>query len=171
MQDAFTKLWASRNIANEAGEIRDSGRWVYRVANNAMIDLARLRRSRPTTTLLEEAVTGTTSDHSSVPVASVPSPDLGSYENEDGHARDAWEDETERRRLALESALERLNPAHKSLLLDFYVKGKDYAELARETGYSRAALGTTLLRARKNVLKFAEEYLANKGHPDLRVMD
>jgi DNA-directed RNA polymerase specialized sigma24 family protein len=65
----------------------------------------------------------------------------------------------ERRRKAVRYALDRVSPMHKILLIEHYFNGKSYDELAKISGHARGAMGTTLLRARRSVLKLAHEYL------------
>jgi RNA polymerase sigma-70 factor (ECF subfamily) len=170
VQDAFAKLWSSRGIDGQSLEIREAGKWVYRVVSNAMIDLARVRRSRPTVTLLEEAVSPSPVEMVSGHETELPM-DLSAPSPDDLEAADELESDIEKRRLAVISALEEVNPVHRTLLVEFYVNGLSYVELAELTGISKSALGTTLLRARRNVLKIAQEIIAGDSQPRLRVIE
>lgn len=158
VQDAFQRLWSSY-VQGGDSTLRDAGKWVYRVANNAMIDLARGRQVRRFTSLQEDREAATdlapdqddpSKDDSATQQFPGGTPLGESYEYEVNH---------ERRRQAMLYALEKVNPEYKTLLIEFYINGKSYDELARLTGYSRGALGTTLLRARRAALQLAQEYL------------
>jgi RNA polymerase sigma factor (sigma-70 family) len=170
VQDAFAKLWSSHGIDGQTLEIREAGKWVYRVVSNAMIDLARVRRSRPTVPLLEQALSPSPGEMAHRHETGLPM-DLSACSPEDLAAADEFELDIERRRLAVTSALEQLNPVHRTLLVEFYVNGRSYVELAELTGISKSALGTTLLRARRNVLKIAQETRAGDSQPRLRVIE
>lgn len=170
VQDAFAKLWASQGTDGQSLEIREAGKWVYRVVSNAMIDLARERRSRPTDTLAEDVVSLSAYESASGREAELPM-NLSASSPDDLEAADELESDIEKRRLAVVSALEKLNPVHRSLLVEFYVNGRSYVELAELTGISKSALGTTLLRARRSVLKYAQMDLARDSQPQLRVVD
>lgn len=158
VQDAFHRLW-SRSAQGNEGALRDAGKWVYRVANNAMIDLARGRRVRKFVSLEEEREgVNDASGEEDVSAHDI----VTGFDATSGHAAgESYEAELshERRRQAMIDALEKLSPMQKTLLIELYVNGRSYDDLAKISGLARGALGTTLLRARRAALRLAHEYL------------
>jgi RNA polymerase sigma factor (sigma-70 family) len=165
VQDAFHRLWTNFGPgAARQGELAlaDAGKWVNRVAANAMIDLARSRRSRPMSPLNEEATEAPEAFRSAA------GDSTEAFHASDEDAAHAAEMDIERRRAALLYALEQLPANQKTVLIELYINGKSYDEIARSTGYARGALGTTLLRARRTALALAQEYLNAEHQPPIR---
>lgn len=123
---------AQETFARALSQEPDNPRaWLFRVASNLAHDEARLvvRRKRHLTLLRTEAEQA----EADAPTASA-----------EMEARER----TERLRLALE----RLSERDREVLL-LWDAGMSYPEIARETGLSAGAVGTTLARARRRLVE------------------
>lgn len=125
VQETFVRAWrAADRFDRERGSLRT---WLFAIARNVVIDLARQRASRP-------------------PLAAA-APDADGGEDWLDRALLGWQ---------VEEALRRLSDAHREVLIATYFAGRPYAELARELGVAPGTIKSRVyyaLRALRDVLE------------------
>ncbi len=150
VQDAFRKLW--ERLANATAEEwrQEWGGWIFRVANNAMLDRTRTARRHASEPIDDMERTAGAVDRAALQEGLRGAMDgwqgngfLGS--DEDG----AMGEGTEERLDAMRAVLRELPDRDRVLLTLKYMDGLSYEQIAERTGYARGALGTLLLRARR----------------------
>lgn len=144
VHDVFDKLWRRCGPEHEpAGECPDApAAWLYRAANNAMIDRVRWASRRHAESLDAPPARNEHSHASTLPLSA-------SLVAQEGSDEDEAQDATRASLGALAIALRGLPERDRRLLVMKYIDGLSYDQIAEQTGYSRASLGTLLLRARK----------------------
>ncbi|HEY0969357.1 MAG TPA: sigma-70 family RNA polymerase sigma factor [Gemmatimonadales bacterium] len=136
----------------------DLGAWLFRTANNAMIDRTRMHKRRTPTDIDELEVTGSPADRSRLAEVrqdagvSLDTPGLG--DGADDPIGDALD--------VMHEVLPQLRERDRVLLTLKYIDGLSYDEIAPKLGLSRGALGTTLLRARRAAQSLFEEQIARR---------
>ncbi len=104
VQETFVRAWRNARRFDEAlGSLRT---WLFAIARNVVIDLARSRSSRP-----------------AIPVSIVP--DRVSDDSELERLATLWQ---------LEEALRRIRPEHQEVLVEVSIRGRPYADVAAELG-------------------------------------
>ena len=129
VQETFLRAWsAAERFDPELGSLRT---WLFAIARNVVIDIARARAVRPR----------------------VAEGDAGVEDRADEHA-----DPYERAMLGweVEEALRRLGEAHRTVLVETYYRGRPYAEVAAQLGVPEGTVKSRVyyaLRALRNVLE------------------
>lgn len=140
-QETFVKAWQAIG-----GFKKDSSfyTWLYRIASNLCVDLARQRARRPTTPF-EEAVDPEADVNVTVAPSNQPLPT----------------EELRRRELGeqIQAALLELSPEHRAVIQLREYEGLDYAAIARAVGCSIGTVMSRLHYARKHMQKLLRDVL------------
>lgn len=120
VQEVFLRAWRSADRHDpDRGSVRT---WLFAIARNVVVDAARARARRAPVVA-----------DGSVPEVADP--------------RDAPAAVVERMRLA--QALAGLSPEHRQVVVEVHLNGRDYADVAQETGVAVATLRTRMFYALK----------------------
>jgi RNA polymerase sigma-70 factor (ECF subfamily) len=145
-QEVFLRAW--RNLARFRSD-STFATWLHRIATNCALDWLRRVRVRPL--FLADSPSGEPDGLRAIDntVATEPSP------------RAAAENAELRQRI--NAALERLSPAHRTVLLLKEVEGLKYDEIARNMNCSIGTVMSRLFHARKNMQRILSETDAKAG--------
>ena len=125
VQETFIRAW--RHLPELTAEQRPVRPWLFRVARNLVIDASRAARSRPVT--------------------------VPGHTTEDGGPDARLEQVLDRQLLA--GALQQLSPAHQTVLVETYYRGRTLSVLARQLGIPpgtvRSRLHYALLALRRHL--------------------
>jgi RNA polymerase sigma-70 factor (ECF subfamily) len=140
-QETFVKAWQA--IGRFKGQ-SSFYTWLYRIASNLCVDLARQRARRPTTPF-EETVDPEADVNLTVAPSNQPLPT----------------DELRRRELGaqIQTALMELSPEHRAVIQLREYDGLDYAAIARAVGCSIGTVMSRLHYARKHLQKLLRDVL------------
>ncbi len=142
-QETFLRAWRARNRweAN-LGSVRT---WLYSIARNVSIDLLRARSVRPQ---LSWPGVGT-------PQGRVGRPSVDIDLTEQTGARDAYDDLLDG--WMLEEGLRRLREEQRHAIVETYVKGRPYSEVAKEIGVPDGTIRTRVFYGLKALRLALEE--------------
>jgi RNA polymerase sigma-70 factor, ECF subfamily len=131
-QECFLKAWRARDRWNqELGSVRT---WLFSIARNVCIDLARARSVRP-------VVAGGVEPESAVGQRAI---DASGYD----HLLDSW---------MLEEGLRRIRDEQRIAIVETYVKGRPYGEVAQELGVPDGTVRTRVFYGLKALRVALEE--------------
>ncbi len=140
VQETFLRAWRARDRwASELGSVRT---WMYSIARNVSIDLLRARSVRPQ--LAQQMVDLTTDPR--VTSAGSGSHAAGSDAYDD--LLDGW---------MLEEGLQRLREDQRYAIVETYVKGRPYADVAKELGVPDGTIRTRVFYGLKALRLALEE--------------
>lgn len=128
VQDTFVRAW--RNSSHWDGRIGSQRTWLFSIAHNACIDTIRARNSRP-------PVSG--SSVADVSVSGEPSLEA---------AMDGW---------LVEEALRRIREDQRVAIVETYIRGRSYGEVAAATGVNEATLRSRVFYGLKALRVALEE--------------
>lgn len=115
VQEVFLRAWrTSESYDSQLGSLRT---WLFAIARNLVIDQVRRRAARPATPVAGESL------------VALGGADVGF----DEAAMTSW---------VVEDALRRISPEHRTVLVETYLRGRPYAEVAAETGVPVGTLRT-----------------------------
>ncbi len=124
-QEVFLKVYQKRKLIDPAQNFKS---WLYTMATNAFYDRLRKKGRRPELFLEEE----------------------NSFETISGDSTYLYID----RRKDIESALERLRPDYKTVIILFYREGFSYQEIGQMLSLSINTVKTYLRRAKESLRKY-----------------
>jgi RNA polymerase sigma-70 factor (ECF subfamily) len=127
VQETFIRAW--RHLPELTADKRPVRPWLFRVARNLLIDADRAARSRPVT------------------VPGDPAEDCGP---------DAGLDQVLNRQL-LADALQRLSPAHRTVLVETFYRGSTLTSLARQLGVPPGTVRSRLHYALHAVRQYLDD--------------
>jgi RNA polymerase sigma-70 factor, ECF subfamily len=139
-QETFLRAWRSRaRWEANLGSVRT---WLYSIARNVSIDLLRARSVRPA---LHQRLHDGRDRNAEIDI------DL----SENGGGRDAYDDLLDG--WMLEEGLRRLRDDQRHAIVETYVKGRPYAEVARELGVPDGTIRTRVFYGLKALRVALEE--------------
>jgi len=139
-QETFVKAWKSlKNFRGQSSFYT----WLYRIATNLGIDLIRSREKNPTTEFDDAIEKEETTENQPFAHQRLPSDDV--LRKELGQAIDA--------------AIAKLSPEHRTVVVLREFEGMDYREIARTVGCSIGTVMSRLHYARANLQKTLKQYL------------
>jgi RNA polymerase sigma-70 factor, ECF subfamily len=139
-QETFLRAWRSRaRWEANLGSVRT---WLYSIARNVSIDLLRARSVRPA---LHQRLHEGRDRNAGIDI------DL----SENGGGRDAYDDLLDG--WMLEEGLRRLRDDQRHAIVETYVKGRPYAEVARELGVPDGTIRTRVFYGLKALRVALEE--------------
>lgn len=122
VQEVFLRAWRSAaDYDPRRGTLRA---WLFAIARNATVDAARRRAVRPGTPVEAEMLVAM----------------AGADSGFDEDSMTAW---------TVEEAMRRINPEHRAALVETYLRGRPYAEVAAELGIPVGTLRTRVFYALK----------------------
>jgi RNA polymerase sigma-70 factor, ECF subfamily len=127
VQDTFVRAW--KHSDRWDGALGSQRTWLFSIAHNVCIDAIRARSSRPAL------------DHPSIENAETTEPSLES-------AMDSW---------LVEEALRRIREDQRVAIVETYLKGKSYSEVAAATGANEATLRSRVFYGLKALRLALEE--------------
>jgi RNA polymerase sigma-70 factor, ECF subfamily len=150
VQEAFLRAWRSRERwTADLGSIRT---WLYAIARNVSIDLLRARSVRPQ---LSSNVSGFgTPNHSSGHSSNRADADVVDIRQQNG-APDAYDELLDG--WMIEEGLRRLRDEQRHAIVETYVKGRPYADLAQELGIPEGTVRTRVFYGLKALRLALEE--------------
>ncbi len=146
VQETFLKAWRARDRwESELGSVRT---WMYSIARNVSIDLLRSRAIRPQ---LSQSIVDLTSS----PGDRGPNRQRASTTDRPVGRRDAYDDVLDG--WMLEEALRRLRDDQRYAIVETYVKGRPYSDVAAELGVPDGTIRTRVFYGLKALRLALEE--------------